>query len=300
MAIPDYQTIMLPLLRHLANQQERSNQETHDALAAYFGLTEEERKALLSSGQQTVFANRVGWAKVYLKKAGLIESSRRGFHKITRRGVEVLKGDPQTINTQFLMQFPEFEQFIRPNKADYVTQKDFSEEKTPREHLEYGYQSIRRELSVETLKRVKACSADFFERLVVDLLVKMGYGGSHQDAGESVGKSGDGGIDGIIKEDKLGLDAIFIQAKRWEASIGRPEVQKFAGALQGQRAKKGIFITTSDFTKEAQDYVRNIDNKIVLIGGDQLATFMIDHDVGVMKEASYEIKKIDLDYFAGE
>jgi len=303
MAIPDYQTIMLPLLKHLSDQQERTNEQTLNVLADEFSLTEEERKELLTSGQQTVFANRIGWAKVYLKKAGLIESPKRGLHKITQRGIEVLKKNPQTVDSHFLMQFPEFVTFIKPKKAPpgiVGAEQGFSNDKTPEEYLEYGYQEIRRQLSDDILKRVKECPSDFFENLVVDLLLRMGYGGSRQDAGKSIGKSGDGGIDGIIKEDRLGLDAIYIQAKRWEGNVSRPEVQKFAGALQGQRAKKGILITTSAFSKEAEDYVRNIENKIVLINGTQLAGLMIDHDVGVTRVASYKLKRIDSDYFSGD
>lgn len=303
MAIPNYQSIMLPLLKYLGDQRERTNEQTLKVLADEFGLTEEERKELLASGQQTVFANRIGWAKVYLKKAGLIESRRRGFHKITQRGTEVLRQNPKALNNQSLMRFPEFVAFIKPKKSRpglIGTEKDFVDDKTPEEYLEYGYQEIRRQLSDEILKRIKECAPDFFENLVVDLLLRMGYGGSRQDAGKSIGRSGDGGIDGIIKEDKLGLDAVYIQAKRWENNVSRPEVQKFAGALQGERAKKGILITTSDFTKEAEDYIKTIENKIVLINGTQLAELMIDHDIGVTKVASYELKRIDSDYFNSE
>ncbi len=171
---------------------------------------------------------------------------------------------------------------------------------TPQEQIEFGYQQVRIELAADLLTRIKACPPDFFERLVIDLLLTMGYGGSLQDAGKAVGTSGDGGIDGIIKEDRLGLDAIYIQAKRWESVVGRPEVQKFAGALQGQRARKGIFITTSSFTKEAEAYVVSIDSKIVLLGGEELAALMIDHNVGVNQIASYEIKRIDTNYFTEE
>jgi restriction system protein len=303
MAIPDYQGIMLPLLKHLGDQRERTNEQTLKVLADEFGLTAEERKKLLTSGQQTVFANRIGWAKVYLKKACLIESRRRGFHKITQRGTEVLRQNPKAINNQFLMRFPEFIAFIKPKKSPpglAGADKGLGDDKTPEEYLEYGYQEIRRQLTDEILKRIKECPSDFFENLVVDLLLRMGYGGSRHDAGKSIGKSGDGGIDGIIKEDKLGLDAVYIQAKRWENNVSRPEVQKFAGALQGVRAKKGILITTSDFTKEAEDYVKTIENKIVLLNGTQLAELMIDHDIGVTRVASYELKRIDSDYFTSD
>ncbi|MBM4463037.1 MAG: restriction endonuclease [Chloroflexi bacterium] len=303
MAIPDYQSIMLPLLKHLSDQRERGNEQTVKALADEFGLTTEERKRLLASGQQTVFANRIGWAKVYLKKAGLIESRRRGLYKITQRGTEVLKQNPQSVDNRFLMRFPDFVTFIRPKKSppgSAGSEKGLGDDKTPEEYLEYGYQEIRRQLADEILRRIKECPSDFFEKLVVDLLLRMGYGGSRHDAGRSIGKSGDGGIDGIIKEDKLGLDAVYIQAKRWENNVSRPEVQKFAGALQGVRARKGILITSSDFTKEAEDYVKTIENKIVLLNGTQLAELMIDHDIGVTRVAAYELKRIDSDYFTSD
>jgi len=294
MAIPDYQAIMLPLLKHLGDGQERSNADSLEALAAQFGLTEEERKELLSSGQRT-FANRLAWAKTYLKQAGLIEAPRRGCHKITERGIKVLKQNPQTVNNDFLMQFSEFAAFMK--RTTVTKENDLDDDKTPQEHVEYGYQEIRRELADEVLKRIKECHPNFFERLVVDLVVAMGYGGSRRDAGKAIGTAGDGGIDGIIKEDKLGLEAIYIQAKRWDGNVSRPEVQKFAGALAGQQAKKGIFITTSGFTKEAEEYVQKIDSRIVLINGTQLAELMIDHDIGVTRVASYDVKRIDSDYF---
>jgi restriction system protein len=307
MAIPDYQTIMLPLLKHLSDGRERPNAETIEALADEFGLTEDERKELLSSGRQTLFTNRVAWAKTYLKVAGLIESPRRGHYKITARGLEVLRQEPDRVDNTFLRKFPEFEEFLKTRvkgqkvvTSEQETVEAFESDRTPEEYLEYGYGRARAELTAELLSLVKDCSPTFFENLVIDLLLKMGYGGSRQEAARTVGRSGDGGIDGIIKEDRLGLDAIYIQAKRWEGNVGRPELQKFAGALQGQRARKGIFITTSYFTKDAEEYPRFLDSKIILINGEQLAHLMIDYDVGVTKVASYEMKKVDLDYFANE
>lgn len=299
MATPDFQSIMLPLLKFLGDKQEHSKREVVDALAKEFHLTDKELNELLSSGQQAVFDNRVGWARTYMKKAGLIESTRRGFFKITQRGLDVLKQNPEKINVKFLDQFPEFIEF-RQTKREKKDQGIFIEkgdERTPEELLEAGYQKIRQNLTQELLIQIKQCSPSFFERLVVELLVKMGYGGSRIDAGKAVGGSGDEGIDGIIKEDRLGLDVIYIQAKRWEATIGRPEIQKFVGALQGQRAKKGIFITTSDFSNEAIQYTSSIDSKIVLVDGEKLAQLMIDFDIGVSSVASYEVKKIDTDYF---
>jgi restriction system protein len=303
MGIPDYQKIMLPLLMYASDGQEHSLRETIEALADKFNLSEEERKELLPSGQQAIFDNRVGWAKTYLKKARLLESPQRGFIKITDRGKKVLNEKPSIINTQFLEQFPEYIEFRTTRRnvdnGNLIIEPDV--DNTPQESIERGYQQIRKEVETEILNRVKSCSPNFFERLVVDLLIKMGYGGSRRDAGKAIGKSSDGGIDGIIKEDKLGLDIVYIQAKRWDNTVvGRPEIQKFVGALHGQRARKGVFITTSRFSQEAKDYVAMIDSKIVLIDGQELAQLMIDNNVGVSTVSTYEIKKIDSDYFTDE
>ncbi|MFN6394059.1 MAG: restriction endonuclease, partial [Aphanizomenon sp.] len=217
-------------------------------LADVFNLSDEEKKGLLPSGQQTVFDNRVGWARTHLKKAVLLEYPKRGFFQITERGRDLLTQNPTKINIKFLNQFPEHIEFLNSKKDNDKSEPEIIEtsETTPQESIEFGYQKIRKELELELLNRVKSCSPDFFERLVVDLLVKMGYGGSRRDAGRAIGKSGDGGIDGIIKEDKLGLDIVYVQAKRWDNTVvGRPEIQKFVGALHGQRARKGVFITTS-------------------------------------------------------
>ena len=307
MAIPDYQTIMLPLLKHLGDREERSTQETFDALADEFSLSEEERKELLASGKQPVFTNRIAWAKVYLKKAELIDSPKRGYYQITNRGLEALKQNPTTVDNNFLMQFPEFEEFIKTrtkprDKAGTVVDVPPDTGKTPQDYLEYGYARVRQELAAELLKNIKECTPSFFERLVLDVLLKMGYGGSRQDAAKTVGGTGDGGIDGIIKEDRLGLDKIYIQAKRWEGNVSRPEVQKFVGALQMHRAKKGILITTSGFSKEAEESLSKLDSNVVLvlIDGEQLVNLMIDNNVGVTKVTSYDVKKVDLDYFIEE
>jgi restriction system protein len=302
MAIPDFQTVMLPLMQYCKDGQEHSISDTVDALAKHFNLTEEDRKALLPSGVQEIFRNRVAWAKSHLKMAGLLANPRRGIYQITERGREVLSKAPDAINLRFLQQFPEYQAFRathrqRPEEPD---ETETNHGATPEEALETAYAKIRDDLAVDILQRLKTCSPSFFERLVVEVIVKMGYGGSRQDAGKAIGKSGDGGIDGMIKEDKLGLDAIYIQAKRWENTVGRPEIQKFVGALTGQRAKKGLFITTSDYSADAQDYVSRVDTKIVLIDGETLAQLMIDHNVGVSTIATYDLKKIDTDYFAEE
>jgi len=302
MAIPDYQSIMLPLLNYAGDSKEHSLRETIDALADLFKLTDDERRTLLSSGQQTVFDNRAGWARTYLKKAGLLETTRRGYYRITKRGQDILQQNLSKIDATFLKQFSEFVAFqsTHRNQVDEANDQLPTERHTPEEEIEAAYQGIREGLANEILQTVKSLSPTFFERLVIDLLVKMGYGGTRTDAGERIGRSGDGGVDGIIKEDRLGLDTVYVQAKRWDSPVGRPEIQKFAGALQGQRARKGIFITTSSFTGEAEDYVSRIDSKIVLIDGSHLAQLMIDFNIGVAPLAVYELKRIDSDYFTEE
>lgn len=304
MAIPDYQSIMLPLLRFAGDGEVHRFREAVEALAQRFELSEEERRDLLPSGQQPTFDNRVGWAKTYMVKAGLLESPKRGLFQITNRGREVLSQNPATINVSFLEQFEEFVAFrkLRHKKSDTQEEKPevIDSERTPEELLETAYQALRDGLGSEILDAIMGCSPIFFERLVVDLLVRMGYGGSRREAGQAIGRSGDEGIDGIIKEDRLGLDIIYVQAKRWENVVGRPEVQKFAGALQGQRARKGIFITTSQFSRGAVDYASSIDSKIILIDGQRLVELMIDHGVGVTTEATYELKRMDSDYFSEE
>lgn len=303
MAIPDYQTVMLPLLRFLGDEKEHSIGEVVDSLAETFNLSAEERQQLLGSGQQTVIRNRAGWARTYLKKAGLIASTRRGFFRITERGQKVLASRPERIDVKYLEKFPEFVAFreLRHERADDpAVTVNSSSDATPEEALDSAYQRLRLDLEAELLEQVKAASPSFFERLVVELLVRMGYGGTLRDAGQAVGKSGDGGIDGIIKEDRLGLDLIYIQAKRWDGTVGRPEIQKFAGALQGHRARKGVFITTSSFSADALEFTSRIESKIVLIDGAALAKYMIDHNVGVSISRSYEVKKIDSDYFSEE
>ncbi|MBK6657199.1 MAG: restriction endonuclease [Proteobacteria bacterium] len=301
MPIPNYQEIMLPLLKFAADGAVHHSREVRDTLADHFGLTPEERKQLLPSGKQATFDNRVGWARTYMTKAGLLTTPRRSYLQIAERGRQVLAENPAAINVSYLERFPEFLAFrtLRRDKseADVEEPPITFGESSPEEALERAYQSLRSNLGAEILETVKGCSPAFFEELVVDLLVKMGYGGSRREAGQAIGRSGDEGIDGIIKEDRLGLDIIYIQAKRWSGVVGRPEIQKFAGALQGQRARKGIFITTSSFTREAYDFVNAIETKIILIDGTALTEYMIDNNVGVTTEASFEVKRIDGDYF---
>jgi restriction system protein len=305
--IPDFQSLMLPLLTITSDKQEHSRSEVCDTLAQQFSLTEQDRSELLPSGRQGKFDNRVAWAKSYLKMAGLLETTGRGRFRATPRGISALERTPARIDIKFLMQFPEFaatRNASRPDNRDDSVEDDKDNAsdhvQTPEEILELGHQSLMRTLSRELLDRVKHAPPQFFEELVVDLLVTMGYGGSRKDAGQVVGQSGDGGIDGIIKEDKLGLDAIYVQAKRWENTVGRPTIQAFAGSLEGQRARKGVLITTSQFSQDARDYVSRIEKKIVLIDGEQLAQLMIDHNVGVAEVTRYVVKRIDLDYFSEE
>lgn len=300
--IPNYQVLMLPLLKAVKDQKEYKLNDIVDILANEFKLSEEERKELLPSGQSFLFGNRVGWARTYLKKAGLLDSPKRGYLIITQRGLDVLKQNPKEVNVALLQQFSEFLEFQSSKRDDNITENTIVQSEsiqTPEEILENSYQDIRKSLAQELLDKITKLSPTFFERLVVELLVKMGYGGSMKDAGKALGKSGDEGIDGTIKEDKLGLDIIYIQAKRWQPGnvVGRPEIHKFVGALAGQGAKKGIFITTSTFTKDALKFVPRNETKIVLIDGYLLAQLMIDYNLGVATQQVYEIKKIDSDYF---
>lgn len=302
MAVPDYQSIMLPLLEISADGKEHRLSEVIETLAGQFNLTDQERKELLPSGRQAKFDNRVGWARTYMKKAGLLESTGRGKLRITQRGIDVLKSNPENINSNYLKRFPEFLEFQNLSRPDKKPDEENGNEpdQTPEETLESSYQALRAELAQELLDKIKKCSPKFFEKLVVDLLVAMGYGGSRNDAGQAVGQSGDGGIDGIIKEDKLGLDAVYIQAKRWEGTVGRPVIQAFAGSLEGHRARKGVVITTSQFSQDAREYIKMIEKKIVLIDGKQLMQLLIDYEIGVAEVTSYTVKKIDLDYFGDE
>lgn len=304
--IPDYQTLMLPLLKLVSDKQEHKYRDLIEKLAIEFDVTEDERKELLASGNQAIFDNRVGWAKTYLKKAGLLDSPKRATFVITNIGLETLKQNPNRIDAKYLRQFPAFLEFQNASRNDNETEEEIinveTNQQTPEENLDKAYQRIRKSLASELLNKVVELSPTFFERLVVELLVKMGYGGSIKDAGKAIGKSGDEGIDGTIKEDKLGLDIIYIQAKRWKQGnvVGRPELHKFVGALAGQGAKKGIFITTSNFTKEALEYTPKNETKIVLIDGEQLAQLMIDYNLGCTTQQTYELKKIDSDYFDEE
>lgn len=301
MAIPNFQQLTLPLLQFASDGGEHEMSEAREVLAGQFRLTDADKTALLPSGRQPIFANRVAWAKVYLQRAALLDSPRRGCFRITERGRDVLRDPPERITVKYLERFPEFVEFRSTTKKGANEPGGAETEgETPEEKLESAYQRLRGDMAAELLQRVKSCSPQFFERLVVEVLLKMGYGGSRREAGQAIGRAGDEGIDGIINEDRLGLDVIYLQAKKWEGTVGRPEIQKFVGALHGKRARKGIFITTGTFSSEGTQYVATIDPKVVLIDGEQLAEIMIDFNVGVSSVASYEIKRIDSDYFAEE
>jgi restriction system protein len=300
MTIPDYQTTMLPFLQCLADGREHALAEIRESLASHFSLTDEEIEELLPSGNQAVFENRIGWARTYLKNAGLLRYVRRGVFQITDRGQELLADPPERITAKFLERYPEFVEFRDRGKSRSKHKPvELTASETPDETIEAAYSQLRQELAAEIRTQLDTVSWRFFERLVIDVLVGMGYGGSRAEAGRAFQKGSDEGIDGTIKEDRLGLDIIYVQAKRWAkgSTVGRPEIQKFAGALQGKRARKGVFITTSDFSEEARQYVQYIDSKIILINGHELAELMIDHNVGVSVAETYVIKKLDTDYF---
>jgi restriction system protein len=299
MAVPDFQSFFKPLLELASDAKEHSVQEARDFISKTMKLSEEDMRELLASGIQTKFDNRVAWAKSYFIQAKIFESPRRGYFRITERGIDLYKKGHNRIDIKILNQYPEFIEF---HKARYQKEEPEPEQMpvTPEEALQKAFESIRNDLIGQIIDRIKSNSYQFFERLVVDLMVAMGYGGSRIDAGKSIGGIGDEGIDGIIKEDKLGLDVVYIQAKRWDSTVGRPEVQKFVGALHGKRAKKGVFITTGKFSDDARKYVETIDPKVILIDGRSLVELMIDHNLGTTTTTTYNIKRIDSDYFIDE
>lgn len=306
MAVPGFQELTLPVLRELADGRERTTREVRQSVAQKLGLSAAELAEILPSGRQARYVNRAAWAHVYLKEAGLLEAVRRGVYRITERGREVLRAPPQRIDIPFLMQFPEMQAFRSRGSTDdgdspgRVTPPPPPGDLTPDEQIRNGYELLRESLATQLLARVQQASPQFFENLVVNLLVAMGYGGTQEDAAKVVGRSGDEGIDGIIKEDRLGLESIYLQAKRWDSNVGRPTIQQFAGALQGQRARKGVLITTSGFSRDAIEYARSLQTTIVLIDGPQLAELMIAYGLGVSTEETIKLQKLDEDYFAEE
>jgi restriction system protein len=294
---------MMPLLTSLADGQLHTMKELAQRMADHFGLSDDERQRMLPSGQQSYINNRVGWAKSYLKKAGLLENPSRGKVRITNEGQTVLIKKPSSINCEYLMKYPSFVEFWKQKRKpassaeNGIAVKTSDDDRTPDEAIESVYEEIRSALADDLLEQVSNCNPTFFERLVLDLLIAMGYGGALPESGTHVGKTHDGGIDGVINEDKLGLDMICVQAKRWKEGVGRPVVQAFAGSMEAHRAKKGVLITTSTFSRDAKDFVDRIERKIVLIDGQQLAQLMIDYNVGVATSRTYLVKKIDSDYF---
>jgi len=301
MPIPDYQSLMLPVLKVLADRKEHAVAEARRYIATELNLSEEEMSERLASDTTTVFMNRIGWAVQYLKEAAAIRAVRRGVYEITDRGVSLLQTQPSEITTKVLRQFPEFIEFqgrgAETEQPTTTVTPHLETKATPEESLENSFQILRDALAHELLETIKNGTPAAFEQIVVDLLVAMGYGGSVEDAGKVVGKSGDGGIDGIIKQDKLGLDAIYVQAKRWKDVVGSPEIMKFSGSLTKRHANRGVFITTSTFTRDALDFVEAMPQKIVLLDGKQLASLMIEHDVGVSPTKAYTLKRLDQDYF---
>jgi restriction system protein len=300
MSIPLFSQVTLPLLKILGDNKEHSLREIIEKLSIEFELDEEEKQRLLPSGKQAIFDNRVGWARTYLKKAGLLIYTGRGYFSITERGLQVLRENPTIVDVKYLKQFPEFQKFQHFQREKTREGEQEEIEKTPEESLAEAYQNLNDELANDLFQQLKSISWKKFERIVTDLLVSMGYGGTQFDAAEVINKSGDEGIDAIIRQDRLGLDVIYVQAKDWDGNVGRPEIHRFAGALQGKHARKGIFFTRSGFTKEAKDFAGATDNKIVLIDGETLVQYMIEKNVGVDPYLKYEVKKIDMDYFTEE
>lgn len=303
MPIPDFQAVMRPLLEAVQDGTPMTLAEVRDAVCTKFSLTDEERREMIASGRQTVIQNRVGWARTYMNKAGLLEIPERGKVKITQRGIEALRNGPERISVSWLKRFPEFKEFHgqRPEddvpsiKTEVVAVREHTA--TPDEQLESVHKALMDELAGELLSTIRDASPSFFERLVVDLMIAMGYGGSRKEAGQATRATNDDGIDGIIKEDRLGLDVIYLQAKRWTNTVHRPEIDKFIGALTRRRARKGVFITTSEFSQGARECVSSLDIKVVLIDGRELARLMIENNLGVTCTQVYEVKDIDSDYF---
>jgi restriction system protein len=306
MAIPDYQTLMLPALTTLGDSSDHSSKEVIARLADEYHLTDEERALLLPSGRIQLVNNRVHWAVTYLRHAGLVESVRKGVWHITAEGVSVLAEKPQRIDVPFLRRYPQFVAWQKGTAAEPAQTAEQQANRvdvpleTPEEILERTWTAIRTQVAEELLDAVRGATPTFFEHLVVRLLVAMGYGGSYAEAARVIGRTGDGGIDGVIKEDRLGLSSIYIQAKKWEATIGRPELQKFAGSLEGEHAQKGVFLTTSLFSSEAREYVKKVNKQIALIDGAELAALMIEHGVGVVNDRQYVVPGVDAEFFSEE
>jgi restriction system protein len=303
MPVPPFQELFLPTLEFLSDGGEHDTKEVSEHLVTVFQITPDEINEILPSGRQTKLMNRIAWTRTYFAKAGLVEPTSRGRFKITQRGRDLLATRLERMDVRTLKQYPEFAAFHQSSSgsgdsaaAETVIPATTSDE-TPEERLETSYLSLKKELAELLLQQVLQASPAFFEQLVVDVLVAMGYGGSRADAGKAVGQSGDEGIDGVIKEDRLGLDQIYLQAKRWQNPVGRPQVQHFVGSLVGKSAHKGVMLTTSRFTDEARQFVKHLPQRVVLIDGEELANLMIEFNVGVNPTTSYTVKKLDMDYF---
>ncbi|MBN9690076.1 MAG: restriction endonuclease [Verrucomicrobia bacterium] len=302
MPVPEFEEIKAPLLQYFADGQPHRMADTFEALGDHFGLSPEERSELLPSGTQARWHNRASWACYDLYRAGLLDRPRRGTYQITPLGREIAAQKPSMIDRDYLMKFESFRKWLE-KRVDPVVAPVVPPDPTqnpPIEIIERAHRHLTERLRSEILQLVSKMNPIRFERLVLDLLLAMGYGGSREEAAQMTKTSNDEGIDGVINEDRLGLDVIYIQAKRWQNTVGRKEIQSFVGALAGQQATKGIFITTSDFANTATEYVRKLQSKVILINGDRLAYLMIRHDIGVSKEHSFEIKRIDSDYFEEE
>jgi len=300
MAIPDFQTVMRPVLAAVAEGSSLTLNQLREHVTEAFQLTEAERQEMLPSGRQTIINNRIGWARTYLNKAGLLSIPAKGLVQITERGREALLNGPERITVSWLKRYPEFAEFhsARPTQADVpMAQAEPEDATTPDEQLNQAHQELMQSLADELLTQVRAASPTFFEQLVVDLMLAMGYGGSRKEAGRATQQTNDDGIDGIIKEDKLGLDVIYLQAKRWSNTVHRPEIDKFIGALTRQRARKGVFITTSDFSAGAREAAMGLDIKVVLIDGQELARLMVENNLGCSVKQVFEVKQLDSDYF---
>ena len=299
MAVPDFQTLMRPLLALTEDGGEHKIADLRDTLGRQFELSADDLAERIPTGRVTKLQNRVGWAATYLYRCGLLDRPRRAHYQITERGRQVLEENPERVDLGVLGQFEELEEFrrgSRPTKGDGQTPGVSEDAETAEERLDAAYRELHSALTDELLDRVREQSWQFFENLVIDVLRAMGYGGP-RGAAERLGASGDQGVDGVIREDALGLDLIYVQAKCWSNTVGRPDIQRFFGALTGQRASKGIFITTSTFSSEAREYADSVTPRVILVDGHQLAELMIDHGVGVAVEHAYEVKRIDLDYF---
>lgn len=299
MSVPGFQKILLPILEYVKDGQPHRAADTHSHVQTQFGLTEEDLKDRLPNGR-TRFMDRVLWAITYLRKSGLIESVSWGVFRITERGKKLLAERPTTLSIKDLERYPEYLDFKGRSKSEGKPQESdpANAQGTPEEELQQISSAIRKRLEADLLDALKTSSPTFFEKAVVTLLVAMGYGGSIEDAGKTTKRTGDDGIDGVIKEDQLGLDVIHIQAKRWTTNtVGRPEIQNFAGSLEGQRGRKGVFITTSSFSSDAKEYVSRIEKKIILIDGAELARLCVDFGIGVSNHTTYILKKIDQDFF---